>query len=99
MDTVYLLEDISEMLMPVFSSYHIKKAILFDSYSKGIASDNSDIDLLVESGQKGLSFVGLIEDIRRAVGKEVDVLDITHIENNSSIEKEIQDSGVLVYEG
>ncbi len=99
MSRVHSLKDISEVLMPIFGSYHIRKAILFGSYSKGSATEISDIDLLVDSGLKGLRFVGLIEDIRRAVGKEVDVLDVTHIEENSSIEKEIEDSGVIIYEG
>jgi len=99
MNSIYSVKDISDVLMPVFGSYHIRKAILFGSYSKGMASENSDIDLLVDSGLKGLRFVGLIEDIRKAVGKEVDVLDVSHIEKNSSIEKEIKDSGVIIYEG
>lgn len=99
MNRVYSLKDISEVLMPIFGSHNIRKAVLFGSYSKGSATENSDIDLLVDSGLKGLRFVGLIEDIRRAVGKEVDVFDVTHIEGNSSIEKEIEDSGVVIYEG
>ena len=99
MNSIYSIKDISEALMPIFGGYHIRKAILFGSYSKGVASENSDIDLLVDSGLKGLKFVGLIEDIRKAVGKEVDVLDIAHIEKNSSIEKEIETSGVTIYEG
>jgi len=99
MNRVYSLKDISDSLMPIFDSYHIRKAVLFGSYSKGDATESSDIDLLVDSGLKGLRFVGLIEDIRRAVGKEVDVLDVTHIEGNSIIEKEIKDSGVIIYEG
>lgn len=99
MNSIYSVQDISEVLMPIFGNYHIRKAILFGSYSKGIASVNSDIDLLVDSGLKGLRFVGFIEDIHRAVGIEVDVLDIAHIEKNSRIEKEIKDSGVTIYEG
>lgn len=99
MNRVYSLKDLSETLIPIFSSYRIRKAILFGSYSKGVATESSDIDLLVDSGLKGLRFVGLIEDIRGAVGKKVDVLDITHIERNSSIAKEIENSGVIIYEG
>jgi len=99
MNSIYSVKDISDILMPIFGSYHIRKAILFGSYSKGIAGENSDIDLLVDSRLKGLSFVGLIEDIRKAVGKEVDVLDISHIEKNSRIEKEVENSGVTIYEG
>lgn len=99
MNRVYSLKEISDILMPIFGSYRIRKAVLFGSYSKGIATENSDIDLLIDSGLKGLHFVGLIEDIRRTIGKEVDVLDVTHVEEGSNIEKEIEDSGVVIYEG
>lgn len=99
MDSIYTVKDISNVLSPILMSYHIRKAILFGSYSKGVASEFSDIDLLVDSGLRGLRFVGFIEDIRKAVGKDVDVLDVTHIVKNSNIEKEIEDSGVTIYEG
>lgn len=75
-----------------------RKAILFGSYGKGQATKESDIDLLVDSGLKGLGFVGLIEDVRAGVDKDVDVLDVTHVEKGSEIDLEIQKTGVLMYE-
>ena len=52
----------------------------------GCKQDN----LLVDSGLKGLNFGGLIEDIRAAVDKDVDIFDITHVEKGSKIDMEIQ---------
>lgn len=92
------MEHIIQNLMPVLQKYHIKKAILFGSYAKGKATSDSDIDLLVDSGLKGLKFVGLIEEIRRAMQKDVDVLDVSHIEKNSRIDHEINTEGVVIYE-
>lgn len=47
----------------------------------------------------GLRFVGMIEDIRQAVGdREVDVLDVSHIEADSRITREIENTGILIYE-
>ncbi len=74
------IEQIQSRLLPVFQKYHIKKAFLFGSYGKGNAKTVSDIDLLVDSGLSGLRFVGFMEDVRQAVDKEVDLLDVTHIE-------------------
>ena len=54
--------------------------------------------MLVDSGHKGLSFVGLIEDIRAAVDKDIDIFDITHVEKGSKIDLEIQRTGVLMYD-
>ena len=50
------------------------------------------------NGLRGLSFVGLIEDIRTALDKEVDVFDISHIVPHSKISSEILKDGVIIYE-
>ena len=74
------------------------KAVLFGSYSKGTAVPNSDVDLLVDSGLRGLRFVGLLGDVQEAVGKDVDLFDVTHIVPGSVIDREIQSTGVVLYE-
>ena len=71
-DTIYTIDDIKAALHPVFVKHSVKKAILFGSYVKGIANKDSDVDLLLDSGLRGLKFVGLIEDVRLALDKEVD---------------------------
>lgn len=96
---VYSFEEIQNRLFPVFQQYGIKKAILFGSYGKGIATEKSDIDLLVDSELRGLRFVGLIEDVRAVLDeKEIDMFDISHIEKGSLIDKEIEQTGVKIYE-
>ncbi len=98
-DKVYTIDDIKQYLYPVFSKYNVKKAVLFGSYVKGNANKNSDIDLLLDSGLRGLKFVGLIQDIHATLDKEVDVFDVTHIIDNSRIYEEINKDGVTIYEG
>ena len=95
---IYSIPEIRNILMPIFNQYEIKKAILFGSYGKGSATENSDVDLLVDSGLRGLKFLGLSEAIRQTLDKEVDVFDTTHIEPHSLIEREIQSTGVTLYE-
>lgn len=97
-DTIYTIEDIKAILQPVFVKHNVKKAILFGSYVKGLAEKNSDVDLLLDSGLKGLKFVGLIEDVRTVLDKDVDVFDKTHIAENSRISSEIAKDGVIIYE-
>lgn len=98
MKDIYTIEDIKTILHPVFVKHSVKKAILFGSYSKGIADKHSDVDLLLDSGLKGLKFVGLMEDVRIALDKEVDVFDETHIDSGSLISDEILKDGVVIYE-
>ncbi len=97
-DTIYSIDDIKSVLSPVFAKHNVKKAVLFGSYVKGLANKHSDVDLLLDSGLKGLKFVGLIEDVRTALDKEVDVFDKTHIIQGSRILSEISKNGVVIYE-
>ena len=60
--------------------------------------ENSDIDILVDSGLKGMAFYGLLEDVVSALDKEVDLLDVRQIKPSSDIEKEIAKNGVIIYE-
>ena len=50
------VKDISDLLTPIFARYDIRHAVLFGSFAKGSATDASDLDLLVDSGLKGLRF-------------------------------------------
>lgn len=94
---VYSVVDIKKKLMPIFAKYKIKKAVLFGSYAKGVAQQNSDIDIMVESNLRGLAFYGLLEDVVNAVGKSVDLLDKSQIIGASEIQKEIDTTGVVIY--
>lgn len=95
---IYTIEQLKTMLIPVFRLHGVKRAVLFGSYGKGQAGRDSDIDLLVDSGLRGLRFVGLMEDVRSTVDKDVDLLDVSHVEENSEIDDEIKKTGVLIYE-
>ena len=97
-DNVYTIDDIKTVLHPVFVRYDVKKVILFGSYVKGLANQRSDVDLLLDSGLRGLKFVELIEEIRTVLNKDVDVFDKTHIISNSKISSEIETDGVVIYE-
>ena len=97
-NTVFTVDELRALLYPVFQNYQINRAVLFGSYSKGLATPKSDVDLLVDSGLRGLKFVGLVGDIRESLyGKDVDVFDITHIEKGSLVEREIRNTGVEIY--
>ena len=98
MEKVYTVPQLRAILSPVFSRYGVCRAVLFGSYGKGTATEKSDVDLLVDSGLRGLKFVGFLDEVQRTVGKEVDLFDVTHIQAGSRIEREIRDTGITVYE-
>lgn len=94
---IYTPKQIQTILFPVFYDHHVKKAVLFGSYAKGNAKETSDVDIMVDSGLRGLRFFGLLEDVVETLGKDVDLLDVTQIEANSTIEQEINKTGMVIY--
>ena len=95
---VYTLDQLRQLIIPLLKQYGMKGASIFGSYARGTPSEESDIDLLVDSPLRGLDFIGLIESIRESLAdKEVDVIDISEIDSNSPIDKEIQTTGVELY--
>ena len=95
---VYSRERLVSVLFPVFAKHNIKSATLFGSYAKNMADEHSDVDLMVDSGLRGLAFYGLLEDISEALTVPVDLLDRSQIEPGSPVDKEIQKTGVRIYE-
>lgn len=91
------LEEIKMKLEPIFSKYNVKNAYIFGSVAKKTATDKSDIDIFVDSGLKGISFFGLLEDVVNATGKEIDLIDKSQIIKGSKIDEEIKRTGIKIY--
>jgi len=96
---IYDIVEIQRRLTPVFRQNGVRRAVLFGSYAKGEACPKSDVDILVDSGLRGLAFVGLMGHVRDALQKEVDLLDVFYVKPGSRVEKEIRETGVQIYGG
>ena len=99
-EKIYSINDIKMILKEIFLNTDVEKVILFGSYAKNKPTKNSDIDLLIDSNGKirGLKFFAIIDIIREKFDKDVDVIDSSEIDKNSRIEREIMNTGVVVYE-
>ena len=93
----YTIDEIRDILEPVFRKNGVKRAVLFGSYSCGKASIRSDIDILVDSQLRGLAFFGLLEDVVSALQKEVDLIDIRQLNEKSRIQMDVDKNGVEIY--
>lgn len=92
------LEYIKEKCDSVFSEYPVHYCVLFGSYAKGKATETSDVDLLVSSDVKGLKFYGMVEKLRTALHKKVDVLGLEQLRDNLELTDKILKSGIRIYE-
>ncbi len=100
MSNVYPIHEIQSRLKPVFDAAPVYRAVLFGSYAKGKATEDSDIDIVIDSRGEllNIEFYGVLEDITETLGKKVDLFEITEIKPNSPIYGEIQNQGVLLYD-
>ena len=99
-EKIYTIEEIKEMLHEVLKNFSVKKAILFGSYAKNTPTSKSDIDLVIDSEGTLLNiyFYGLLEDLVQKLQKNVDLFEISEIQKDSQIYKNIENEGVVVYE-
>ena len=76
----------------------MRKAVLFGSYARSAATSRSDVDLWVDSGLRGLSFFGLLEDVCQSLHCPVDLIDRADVIPGSPVDREIRATGVVLYE-
>jgi predicted nucleotidyltransferase len=94
---VYSVEQIKERIIPVAQRYGVKRVMLFGSYARGEAAEDSDVDLHVWRGNiRGLfALSGFRLDLADALGKEVDL--VTHGGMRKKFYERIKDDEVQVY--
>ena len=85
--------NIKEALLPILVKHHIDYCYLFGSYAKGTAREDSDVDLLVDTDITGLKFFNLIEEMRNALCKKVDLLRLKDLRSDNPIVLEILKTG------
>ena len=91
------IEDIKRKCSQIFEEYEVNFCYLFGSYAKGKATPASYVDLLISTNIKGLKFYGLVEEIRTALHKKVDILDLNQLKDNIELTEEILKDGIKIY--
>lgn len=91
------LDFIRDRCKDVFDAYPVQYCILFGSYARENAGEKSDVDLLVASDVKGLKFFELVEKLRNALHKKVDVLNLEQLRDNLELTNEILRDGIRIY--
>ena len=96
---LYTVEEIKVKLAPIFKEKGVIRAILFGSYAKGEATEESDVDIVayVKEEMSILDFCEIADDIIIGLGKEVDFIYADDIVPGGKIDLELQRDGVLIY--
>lgn len=69
------LEEIKKKAVPILIEAGVKRSSIFGSHVRGDAREDSDIDILIEppKGMGLFDFIGLQQELEKALGKKVDL--------------------------
>ena len=96
---IYNTEDIKKIVKPIFDEYEVNRVLLFGSYARNEASLISDIDLcIIDPKIKSLKLFSLKGDLQKALSKDIDIFQISSIEIDSPIYKNIFSEGITIYD-
>ena len=78
---IYTYEDLKRIIAPIAKQYGLPAVYLFGSYARGTATEDSDIDLLVDTTGTNLtslfSLGKLYCDLEDALGKNIDLITVS----------------------
>lgn len=99
-EKIYTIEEIKKILEEFLKDKPVHQVILFGSYAKQKATKESDVDLIIDTNSelKGFALLKLICQIEEKLQKNIDGFEKYEIIENSLIDKEIKETGVVVYE-
>ena len=90
---IYTLEEIRSRTLPIIQKYHIPAMYLFGSYARGQATEDSDLDFLVDT--TGTSLTSLLRlgalycDLKNAFEKRIDLITVRSIMQNTDMASDI----------
>lgn len=90
--------EIDGLIKKLLCKYHAEYAILFGSYARGDADDDSDIDVIVVGGDgfHPTDIFAFGEDLRELSQKNADVFEIREIDKNTEFYNTILKEGVRI---
>lgn len=90
---VYTIAQIGSIIEPIVKKYNISHIYLFGSYARGEATDESDIDFLVDTSGTHLksliSLGALYTELEEALNKPIDLVTISTLEQEPTMESDM----------
>lgn len=91
------VQQIKDICTDIFVDFDVEYCYLFGSYSKGKATETSDVDLLISTSVSGMQFYDLVEAVRGGLKKKVDILNREQLNENPDLINEILKDGIKIY--
>ena len=78
---IMTISELEILIRELLHKYHAEYALLFGSYARGEANEDSDIDVIVFGGEKfhPSDIFAFGEELRQLTGKDVDAFEIREV--------------------
>lgn len=89
---VYTIAEIAHIVQPIAQRYGLRAVYLFGSYARDTATEDSDIDLLIDT--TGTEIKSLLQvaaiycDMEEALGKPVDLITVSSLKQKAQMPSE-----------
>lgn len=92
------VHEIEEYIRKLLRKYNAEYAILFGSYARGEANENSDIDVIVVGGDKfrARDIFSFGEELREITDKNVDAFEMREVNKDTEFYRNILREGVRI---
>ena len=98
MNKVFSLDEIYRISIPIAEKHGVAKLYIFGSYARKEATENSDIDLLIDKGNVHnlLDYFAFVSDLEDSFEKHVDVVTVTC--NDKEFVEKVMKEAILIYD-
>jgi len=93
----YTIAEIKSIISPIAKAHGVNRVYLFGSYARGDATENSDIDLWIESGRINTLFAlgAFYSDLEEGLKKTIGITTEDAISEN--FRNQIKDEELILY--
>lgn len=88
---ILTFEQIKSSVKPIAEKYGLRAVYLFGSYARNEATEDSDIDLLIDRTGSNVKTLfdmgGLFDELKESLDKEIDVVTTQTLEQKSTMER------------
>ena len=85
----YSIEELRNIVSPIARAHGVASVSLFGSYAKGTATEDSDIDLLIDTNGTALrsllSLGALYNDLEAVLEKKIDLITVRSLEQRAQM--------------
>lgn len=91
-------QEIEKLIKSLLNKYHANYAILFGSYAREDADENSDIDVIVVGGDefRAKDIFAFGEELRELTKKKVDAFEIREVNKDTEFYRHILREGIRI---